>query len=439
MLLKSGIVLTLDPKIGDFEQADVLIDRGTIVDVRPDIVDAAATVVDATDTIVMPGFVDTHHHQYQSLFRALIPNGLLADYSRDVGSTGNPGAGVLTPLYRPEDAYAGELLASLGQLHMGVTTVVDTSQVANSPEHTDACIQALKDSGRRTVFAYAAGAGPSSAYPQDVRRLRKQYFSSPDQLLSLALHAGLDPALWTVAREVDAPIVSHGVNQAGLESMFRAGLMRSDNQYIHGTDLSAAGFKLISDSGGGLSIACAIEMTMGHGVPPIQEALDHGLAASLSSDVETNMTPDFFTIMRAAFTLLRMRLLARHRSGETGLPALATCQDVLRMATINGARVVHLDHKIGTLTPGKDADIVMLATNAIGVAPVNNAYGAVVVGMDTSHVRHVLVAGRFVKWDWALVGVDEPRVIREATASRDHLMARTGWSRSVLGTGRPGS
>src|SRR5213083_2081629 len=106
-------------------------------------------------------------------------------------------------------------------------------------------------------------------------------------------------------------------------------------------------------------------MQMRHGMPPIQLALDRGLRPSLSTDVETNMAADMFTVMRSTFTLQRALLNERALAGQQNLPALLTCRDVLEMATINGARDSHLDQKIGTLTPGKDADIIMLRTDTI--------------------------------------------------------------------------
>ena len=213
--------------------------------------------------------------------------------------------GVFTPAYLPEDAYISELAASLNQINAGVTTTVDTSQVSLTPAHTDACISGLRESGRRAVFAYAAGAGPASQFPRDIVRLRKQYFSSNDQLLTLALNAQPDEEQWKLARSVGAPIVSHiiGGGFGDLAAVGKAGLMGPDNEYIHCTQLSEDTWKTIADTGGKVSIAPAIEMQMRHGMPPFQKALDHGIRPSLSVDVECNMSADMFSIMRTAFTL----------------------------------------------------------------------------------------------------------------------------------------
>jgi cytosine/adenosine deaminase-related metal-dependent hydrolase len=432
ILIRGGIVLTLDRAIGDFAKADVLIENGKIRDVKPEIAVSGddTAVIDAGSRIVLPGFIDTHHHFYQGLLRSILTNGLLnPDYTRDIGNT-------LTPAYRPEDAYAGVLITALGMIDMGTTTAVDTSQVSHTPEHSDACVRALQESGMRVVYAYWLGSGPNTRYPQDIARLRQSYFSSEDQLLTLAMGALLDPKVFTAAREAGVRTVSHGVNnntEPRLLALAEAKLLRPGDQYIHCTHLSDAGWRAIKDSGGMVSIAPAIEMAMGHGMPPIQDALDRGIRPSLSSDVDATMAQDPFTIMRAAFTLQRLSLLQRARTGAQNLPPLLTCRDVLEFATVEGARCANLERKVGTLTPGKEADIVLLATDRINVWPLNNAPGAVVNVMNPGHVDTVLIAGKPRKWRGSLVGVDVPRVLRLAAEARDAVVRRAGFQMNLLG------
>src|SRR4029077_3296119 len=138
---------------------------------------------------IIPGFVDTHSHTYQGLLRSILANGVLEpDYNRDIQTT-------LTPAYSATDAYSGMLGSCLGFIEMGTTTIVDLSQVSHTPEHSDACIRALQDSGIRAVFGFHRGAGPAAQYPQDIVRLKRTYFSSADQLLTLALTTPLDPKM----------------------------------------------------------------------------------------------------------------------------------------------------------------------------------------------------------------------------------------------------
>ena len=416
ILLKGGCVLSLDPQVGDFDTADVLIDGSKIAAVGPSL-NASATVIDASHTIVMPGFIDTHRHMWQGALRNSLPNGVLNDYMRDI-------LGVRS-LMRPEDVRIGDLVSALGAINAGVTTVLDWSHIGNTPEHTDAAIDGLRASGVRAVYGFGAGVGSRSQYPNDIRRLRKQHFSSPDQLLTLALAGGMSAREWSVARDTGAPITVHaGGTLAGLEKS-----LGPDVTYIHCTTFNEAAWKLVASSGGHVSIACPIEMQMGLGVPPIQQSLDHGIRPSLSVDVETEMPGDMFTQMRSVFTLQRMLALNPAAGVDRPQPRLLTVRDVVEFATIAGARANQLDRKVGTLTPGKEADIIMLRTDAINVMPLNNASGAVVLAMDTSNVDTVFIAGRVMKQGGRLIGVDLNRIRQDAERSRDYVTGKAGWTR----------
>ena len=423
ILVKGGTVLSLDPKVGDFDSADVLIDGETISAVGPNLAARpGAQVIDASRAIVMPGFIDTHRHLWEGSLRNILPNGLLSDYTRDI-------TGAARAVFRPEDAHAGDLVSALGAINAGVTTVLDWSHIGNSPEHTDAAIAGLRESGIRAVYAYGGGTpGPRNQFPGDIKRLRRQYFSSSNQLLTLAMAAATNAADWAVAREVGAPITLH-VNGAGT-LMPLAAVMKSDCTYIHCDNLTEEEWRLIASTGGHVSISGPIEMEMGHGVPPFQQALAHGIRPSLSVDVETQMPGDLFTQMRTAFTLQRMQVLARQRAGEANLPKLLTVRDVVEFATIEGAKANALDAKVGTLTPGKQADMVVLRHDRLNVLPLNNAYGAVVLDMDTSNVDTVFIAGAMVKSGGRLLGVDVGRVMQLAQESRDYILSKTGWSAS---------
>jgi 5-methylthioadenosine/S-adenosylhomocysteine deaminase len=409
VLLKGGVVLTMDSRLGDFEKGDVLIEGSKIAGVGATL-PASGTVVDASNMIVMPGFIDTHRHIWQGQLRNILPNGRLdPDYFRDIGASARNA-------YRPDDVYVGDLLSAWGALNAGITTLLDWSHISNSPEHSDAAVQGLRDSGIRAVYAYGTGAaGPKNQYPQDIRRLRKQYFSTDDQLLTLALATAFDPKHWEVAREVGAPITLHD-NGTGL-LLPLAGMMGPDVTYIHCCHLTAQEWKLIADTGGALSLATPIEMEMGHGIPPIQQALDHKIPWSLSNDVETEIPSDFFTQMRTNFFLQRMQIFTRERAKEPNVPPLLTVKDIVHVATIGGA---------------------LLSANAINVMPLNHAYGSIVLGMDTSNVDTVFVGGRVKKWKGQLVGVNVDQLRTRAEQSRDYVISQAKWPRTVLGGYLPG-
>jgi 5-methylthioadenosine/S-adenosylhomocysteine deaminase len=441
ILIKGGTVLSLDRAVGDFEQADVLVEGSKIVAVRPGISAPGAQVIDASNTIVMPGFVDTHRHMWQGILRNILPDGSLADYIAVVQK-------VIGQAYTPEDVYAGNYSSALGCIEAGVTTVLDWSHIHNSPEHTDAAIKALQDSGVRAVFAYgtpqtASGNwmdAPRHKYPDDIARLRKQYFSSDDQLLTLFLASpGGTPDVilktWKAARDVGAPITIHvGVGAFGrnalLEKIHAIEPLRADTTYIHCCTLNDREWKLIRDTGGTVSIAGYVETLMGHGNPPVQKAIDFGIRPSLSVDVETSVPNDLFTQMRTVLSLQKNEVWARSLAGDKNPPRFLTSREVLEFATIEGARANGLQRKVGTLTPGKEADVILLRTDRLNVMPMNNAVGAVVTSMGPQNVDTVLIGGRVKKRNGQLVGLDMARVTRLLNEARDRALTNGKYPRA---------
>ncbi len=437
-LLKSGIVLTLDKKVGNFHQADVLIEGTKIAAVGPNLNAEGAEVIDASDMIVMPGFVDTHRHVWEGILRNIatdLPLEGEAGYRSAVLNT-------LAPAYRPEDAYVGNLVGLYGAIDAGVTTILDWSHIQATREHGDAVIKALQESGIRAVFAYGYPAWKEPDPQQDtwVREIAKQYFSSKDQLLTFALapqgpeFTALEVAKanWSLARELNARITVHvGVGAAGkqgkLAAMGRLGLLKDDTTYVHGTTLSDEEIKMIADTGGTISVSASSEMMMGHGLPPIQKFIDAGLRPSLSVDVETNMPNDMFTQMRTVNSLQKAVIFEKKLARKGGLPAFLSARDVIEFATIEGARANGLLDKTGTLTPGKQADLIMLRTDRPNILPVNDPISAVTWGMDTSNVDSVFVAGRALKRDGRLLNVDLNALMQKAYASRDHVISKAGF------------
>jgi cytosine/adenosine deaminase-related metal-dependent hydrolase/ribose/xylose/arabinose/galactoside ABC-type transport system permease subunit len=431
ILIRDGIVLTLDPAIGDFARADVLIEGDRIVEVRPHLDVTEADVIDASDMIVMPGFVDTHRHLWEGILRNIGTDVPLEGRSSYISFVLHK----LAPAFRPEDAYLGDLVSALGAIDAGITTILDWSHIQGSPAHTDAVIQALRDCGIRAVFAYGFPwwGRWEERQPSWFVRAATEHFSTKDQMLTLALAAPgpeftdfeVSRDHWKLAREADARITTHvGVGSYGMDrkllEMGEAGLLGPDTTYIHCTTLSDAEIQMIVDTGGTVSLASPVEMMMGHGMPPIQKFLDRGRPPSLSVDVETNVPNDMFNQMRSVFAL--QRALA----ATDGRPPVSPRQ-VLEWATIEGARANGLDAKIGTLTPGKQADLILLRTDRVNVTPLGDPATAVVAGMDTGNVDSVLIAGRVLKRDGRLLHVDWPAVMAAAAAARDHVVAKSGF------------
>jgi 5-methylthioadenosine/S-adenosylhomocysteine deaminase len=502
ILLRGGIVLSLDPKVGDFEKADILIDGKSIADIAPNVSAPDAEVVDCSGTIVMPGFITTHHHQYETLQRSIIADGVLAgpwpqeSYGSVVQNIWTAGR-IADPQnpnnfiwdlgrvpYDPEDCYISELVACLSEISEGITTGTDTSQANHTPEHTDAMIKGLLDSGRRTVFDYSGGTNRSAQgipfeFPgamndttKGIGRIAKTYFSSRDQLVTLGFAGGPGPAFagapytgWQLGRSFGALINNHNVaNPMGIVNAaadLRNGTDWSDVTFVHctrwqDTPRSQIGYgssgypsnsrsrawEICRDRGAHVSIANLIEMQMRHGMPPFQEALNHGILPSLSPDVDTNMTTDPFSLMRGAFCLQRALAndLAFPESNPGGLPTpqLVTSRQVIEMATIAGAAANRLQDRVGTLTPGKEADVVVLDARTINTWPMNNVPGTIVTMMNPRHVRDVLIAGKVVYWRGTLVGWDIDRLLRQIEQARDRVLARINGA-AKIGTLPPGN
>jgi 5-methylthioadenosine/S-adenosylhomocysteine deaminase len=478
-VIRGGSVMSMDPSVGDFAEADVLVQGKTILAVGPNLAAGTAEAVDARGRIVMPGFIDTHHHQFETALRSFLADGVLInDGSGSASGSTTYFEFILNkfaPVYRPQDVYINELFGALSQLDDGVTTVHDVSQIHHTPQHSDAAIQALFDSGRRSAFGYFEGAGSNPAnyaYPQDAFRIKKQFFSSSDQLVSMImggevyLGAPIYQQSWTIGRELGLQIAAHILSPFGIRPILdqlalgQGGVgpggqppgklkVGPDNLFIHMTGMSDHGWQAVHDAGAQVSVAFPIEMNMRHGMPPILKLQSLGMEPSLSVDVECTMTADFFTQMRVCMNLQRALVnqmildqglppnpvdwgLPPGAAGNpwptppAGLPAPLTTRDVLRYATMNGAKALRLDGKTGSLTPGKEADIIILDATRLNVAPLNQVPGAVVSLMDRTNVETVIVAGKVRKWKEQLLGVDLNRLRGQLEDSRDFLFSAAG-------------
>jgi 5-methylthioadenosine/S-adenosylhomocysteine deaminase len=439
-LIRGGTVITMDPQLGDLPQGDILIEDGKIAGIEQHI-DADAEVVEASGRIAIPGFVDTHRHTWEAAIRGCAPNATLDDYFVEVLDT-------FAPAYRAADVYASNLAGSLECLNAGITTLVDWSHINNTPEHADAAIRGLQETGIRAQYAYGSANTSLSDYwfeskiaipAEDVRRVRETYFSSDDGLLTMGL-ATRGPgfcvedvvrAEWSLARDLGIPITVHVAmgRVAGRFGMIKQlseyGLLGPDTTYIHCCYFSEEEWRLVAESGGTISIAPQVEVQMGHGWPPVMKAIEYGLPPSLSIDVVTTAPGDMFTEMRSAFGTERARVNAECWQADTPVPdTMLTARQMLEMATTNGARVAGLDNRTGSLTPGKRADVVLIDARALNVAPVIDPVAAVTLCADVSNVETVMVDGQIRKRDGKLVGdVDRARNLVEA--ARDYLLAET--------------
>ncbi|MGW1989242.1 amidohydrolase family protein [Embleya sp. NPDC001921] len=393
LLLRGGTVVDTDPHVTARPNTDVLIEHGTIVAVGSGLSAEGAEVVDARERIVLPGFVDTHRHVWQSVLRAVAVDSDLGDYLGLV-------LGRLSPAMRPEDVYTGNLVGALECLDSGITTVQDFSHVQHRAEHGDAAVGGLRAAGIRAVFGYGHPPfDPAARDPRLVRDLRERLFADDDELVTLALAPG-GPSYtpidvveedWRLAAELHIPLAVHvgsgPVAQRPIEALRDRGLLNARTLYIHGNSLPDDELAMIADSGGALSIAPHIEAQMGHGAPMINRSHAVGLVTGLGVDVVTSGPGDMFSLLRAAL------LTSQLADGPRLFAA-----DMLRMATIGGAAALGLADRIGSLAVGKRADVVLLRADAVNlVGATHDIAGAVVASAHPGNVDTVLVAGRTVK------------------------------------------
>lgn len=441
-LIRNGVVITVDEELGDFEQADVLIENETIAAVGPDLPVEDARVIDGANMIVLPGLIDTHRHTWQSVLRGIASDWTLGQYFERIR------AGIPTA-YRPEDVYAANLLGALEALNSGITTMLDWSHIMNSPEHADAAIQGLKDSGMRAIFAHGTPSDPPSEWyyqstrrhPEDVRRLRTEQFSSNEGLVTLMMAIrGPDSSTMEttvhdlqLARELDLRVTMHiggglrGGQARSIERMHRAGLLGPDMTFVHCNCCADHELRLMAETGGTASVSARVEMQMGHGMPATGRLVAAGVRPSLSVDVVTAVGGNLFDEMRTALQMERaLQNQTAMNQGEQAQQLELKARDVLAFATIEGARTCGIEDQVGSITPGKQADLILLRRDTLNLTPLNDPCGSVVLAAEPGNVDTIFVAGKIVKQHGQLLTRDLERVFQLATATRNHLFTAAG-------------
>ncbi len=413
ILLSGGCVLTLGAKTPNFTQADILIDEGVVVEVGFGLRARDAERVDATDTIVMPGFVDTHRHAWQSLFRNLGDHGARGEF---------PVPAEIGEHFQPEDVYAATLIGLLGAAEAGITTVVDWSLTGSDDGFTDAALQAHADAGLRTVFVHGG-------------RMESQRAAGPTTSIAFAsvLPASTDlgsvAGEWALAREMGMRVHAHaGSASSGrgvIADLAERRLLGEDVTLVHCSALEDADIDAIAESGAAVSLAPSSEMANGLGTPPLQQLIDRDIRPGLGID-DGRVTPaDMFAQMRATISLQHATVFERKLAGKAGVPRLMSTRDAIRYATVDGARVAGLGGVTGSLQPGMQADVIMLRTDRPNVFPINDPIGAVVWGMDTSNVDWVFVRGRALMRGGVLEA-DVQRARSLATSARERVSVASG-------------
>lgn len=437
ILIRGGWLVTMAP--GSVPaRGDLLIEDDRIEAVGHLDHVTAAEVVDAQDWIVMPGLVDTHRHLWQTALRTIAHDWTLSEYFARM-------RGQLGGVFRPDDTFIATLLGMVDALDSGITTVADWSHNLNSPDHADAAWDALQQSGGRALFYYGATNDQAlgkdkSPHTRDVARLRHTVGADDRARVTLGMalrgpeFSPIESCIadWAQARELALPISVHiggglrGAN-GSVAQLHAHGLLGADTTYVHCNMLSDDELDMIADTRGRASVSPEVEANMGHGPSATARLRNRGIPTGLSADICTNVGGDFFAAMRVAIALQRgADHAAALRHGTTLPKPTISARDLLAMATIEGASAIGLDDRIGSLEIGKQADVVILRTDMINMAPLADPVAAIVHAAGVHNIDSVYVAGRPIKRGGTFVDIDAPTLIARAWASHDDLLHTSG-------------
>jgi cytosine/adenosine deaminase-related metal-dependent hydrolase len=438
LLIKNGYVLSLDETVGECANCDVLVSGDSIEQIAPDLSATNAEVVDATGMIVMPGLVDAHLHTWQTGIRGIAGDWTLFEYGRMMHAG-------LAKVFSAEDIYIATLVGALNQLNAGVTTLFDWCHNNPTPEHIDRAIDALEEAGIRAVFGHGTpkpklneSGVPTEEHlhPRDeVKRIREQRLSDGTGLLSMAMCirgpdlASLEACQHDIDLARDFGLVAsmhvggrmhfNRSTKDGIEQLAESGHLGPHINIVHGNKLTDAEIAVLAEAGASFTTTPEVEMQMGHGLPITGRVRKHGIEPSVGIDVETNIGTNMLQAARFALQVQRgVDNIAVNDAGDEVRSTSIPARHALGWATIEGARALGLESKIGSLRPGKQADIILIKQDSLGVFPCHNPAQTVLFQADTGNVQTVIVAGNIKKRAGELVF--------DTLVEKKRLLARSG-------------
>lgn len=423
LIRNAALMLTMDPNLGlgtlgIIENADILLDGDTITAVGKDLQEPGARVVDATGQVVMPGFVDTHNHLWQSLIRGC---GTDKDLNGWLVACVFPLSGFN---FSAADAYAGVRLSTLDLISTGVTTTVDWSH-AFTPEFVRGNIQALSDSGLRFVFVYRGLA--DQAVIDDMRLVKRTLIDpNPRATFQVGSHPGTDViflpnlmAMSMLAKELDVKLHVHLLENIAqrqdeaFEALAQADALGPHLLGAHGIHLTDAEIAILAAHDVRILHNPLSNMRLASGVIRLPALKQADVQVGLGLDGGTNDTSDMFNNMRVAVGLQRATSLQAN--------IVPTVTEVLRMATVDGARILDMSDQIGSLTPGKKADVIVLDPGAVNFAPRFEGISQIVFNAQPQNVVWVFVNGRALKQKGKLMRVHPDTIVKEAQEVADRI------------------
>ena len=418
-LIKSATIVTMDDRLGDLREADLLVDGNRIVELSPNIDvgsdSAAVDIMDGRGRIVIPGLINAHMHTWQTALRGYAANWTLLEYFRRMH------AGLAT-VFQPDDIYIATLMGGLNQINVGTTTLVDWCHNNPTPAHTDAAVRGLFESGIRAAFFHGSpkpepkpGQPHFSEIPHprhEVERLLAGPLSNRDGLVTLGLailgphYATLDVAFqdFRLAREFGLIASMHqggGVAKTpgGWEKLIEAGLVGAGVNVVHGNDLPDDLLRRMVDLGVSFSITPENEMIQGHGFPITGRLLKLHARPSIGVDLESVLAGDLFGVARVALSTQRALDNADSRRTSGTIPKTTTIptREALRWITTEGARMLGRESSIGSLTPGKLADLVVINANDLNLFPVHDPVSTIVMQTSLANIEAVMIDGVWKK------------------------------------------
>jgi 5-methylthioadenosine/S-adenosylhomocysteine deaminase len=437
-LIRGAAVLTMDPALPDLAAGDVHVRDGAIVAVAQNIAAPSAQIIDAAGMICIPGFVDTHFHLWNSMFRLFV--------RADMPALGYfPVTARLGPLMTAQDSYRSARLGAAEALAAGVTTVHSWAHNTRSPEHADAELSAMRHVGVRGRFAYGTPVGMADDAPMDfagLARVKKDWMPDPEGLLTLGICSRNLGALtiggaaaaasrgvltidqirrdWDGARALGLPITMHTSGASPVMELEKAGLLGPDVQLVHPLLTTPEERAILKTRGVSYSTSPQLEARRAAqlGVIQLGELLEAGVKVSLSTDHIASISCDPFASMRILFAL------HQHRIGQK-VPL--TLKRLLRLATMDGAIDLGIAERTGSLTPGKRADLVLVRATDINMSPAGDPYEAIVSFAMPGNVDMVTVDGRVLRQGGKFTAYDHTEIVAQAREAALGLRDKAKW------------
>jgi len=451
-LIRNVFAITMDDALGDLEGADILIKDGKIADIGRNLTASAEEIIDGSGQIVVPGFVDGHRHLWQTPMRGTGTGWGFNEYIKEMLYR-------RAVCYEPADMYDAALAGGLEALNAGVTSVVDHCHNIRTPAHADAAIEGMLASGVGGIFGFCYGRTPeygpgASVSSEQVRMmlldapqwrfdyaesLKEKYFGGPSSRVRLGIgtscfetFAAARPEKATQevrrARELGADLIMQHVRNRGdfrvVKFLNDQGLLGPDMMLSHADWVTETEFQMLAEHGTNIVVTPESELKGGNS-PALGRASVAGLSVGLGMDTVIMVGGDMFGPMRWVMQFQRFERFAPAAAAANRRPPDINDRDVLRAATIEGAKAVGIDGRVGSLTPGKQADIVLFRTDSLTMQPVNEPVASVVHYAHTSDIDSVWVAGKPVKRNGRLVRHDVSTVLSKLVLSRDRILKKT--------------